>query len=65
MKNKLPKGWSENKIKAVLDHYEAQSDEEALAEDEAVLAVEETLMQVPLELVADVRAFIAKQQASQ
>lgn len=65
MKNKLPKGWTEDKIKGVIDHYESQSEDEAISEDEAVLAIEETLMQVPLELVADVRAFIAKQQVNQ
>ena len=61
--NKLPEGWTQDKIKGVIEHYESQSEEEAIAEDETVLAVEETLMQVPLELVADVRAFIAKEQA--
>ena len=63
MKNKLPAGWSEDKIKRVIDHYETQSEDEAVAEDEAALAVEETLIQVPLELVADVRALIAREQA--
>jgi hypothetical protein len=64
MKNKLPAGWTESKIKGVIDYYESQTEEEAIAEDEAVLAIEETLMQVPLELVADIRALIAKQQAN-
>ncbi len=62
MKNKLPAGWNENKIKRVIDHYESQSEDEAIAEDEVALAIEETVMQVPIELVADVRALIAKQQ---
>ena len=63
MQGKLPTGWTEDKVKRVIDHYEAQSEDEAVAEDEAALANSETLMQVPLELVADVRAFIAEQQA--
>ena len=63
MKNKFPAGWSEDKIQKVVAHYEAQSEDEAVLEDETALAVEETLMQVPVELVADVRALIAKQQA--
>lgn len=63
MKNKLPPGWTEDKIKDVIDHYESQSDEQATAEDEIALANEETLVQVPLELVADVRALIAREQA--
>ena len=62
MKNKFPTGWSEGKVQQIVDHYEAQSEDEAALEDETALAVEETLMQVPVELVADVRAMIAKQQ---
>lgn len=56
--------WTEERIKDVIKHYESQNEDEAIREDEAVLAIEETLVQVPLELVADVRAFIARQQAS-
>ena len=64
MKQKLPKGWTEDRIKRVIDYYETQTDDEAIAEDEATFAVEEALMQVPLDLVASVRALIAKQQAN-
>lgn len=49
-------------MKRLVDHYETQTDDEATSEDEAAFLVEEALMQVPLELVADVRALIAKQQ---
>ena len=63
MKNKLPAGWTEDKIKGIIDHYESQTEDEAIAEDEAALVVEETLMQVPTKLVADVRALIAREQA--
>ena len=59
--NKLPAGWDRDKIKRVIDHYETQSEDDAVVEDEAALSVEETLMQVPVELLADVRALIAKQ----
>jgi len=34
--NKYPPGWDEERVRRVLDHYESQTDEEALAEDEAV-----------------------------
>lgn len=64
MKQKLPEGWSEERIKQAIDHYESQSDDEAIAEDEAALEVEEALVQVPLDLVADVRALIAERKAS-
>ena len=63
MKDKLPAGWNEDKIKRVIDYYETQSEDDATAEDEAALSVEETLMQVPVELLGDVRALIAKEQA--
>ena len=65
MKNELPAGWDEDKIEQVIDHYETQSEDEAVAEDETILAPKETLMQVPIELVGAVRALIAKEQAKQ
>ena len=58
--NKFPKNWDEARVRRVIDHYEAQSEDEAVAEDEAALALVETTMQVPVELVGDVRALIAK-----
>lgn len=65
MPNELPEGWDEASIKAVIEHYESQSDEEAIAEAETAFASAETTMQVPLELVPQVRALIAKWQAEQ
>jgi len=35
-RNRFPKGWDESRVREVLDHYESQTEEEALAEDEAV-----------------------------
>ena len=63
MKQKLPTGWTEERIEDVIDHYESQTDDEAIAEDEAALEFEEALVQVPLDLVADVRALIAERKA--
>jgi hypothetical protein len=31
----IPEGWDEQRVRAVLEHYEAQTEEEAVAEDEA------------------------------
>ena len=59
--SKYPAGWDEERVRRVLEHYETQSDEEAVAEDEA--AYEETThtaMEVPVELVPVVRELIAK-----
>jgi hypothetical protein len=34
--NKYPPGWDEARVHRVLAHYEGQTEEEAVAEDEAV-----------------------------
>jgi hypothetical protein len=60
-KNEYPPGWDEERVRKVLEHYDNQSDEEAVAEDEA--AFEETThttMEVPVDLVPTVRELIAK-----
>ena len=56
-----PRGWNEARVRRVLDYYDAQSDEEAAAEIEAV--GESTTMEVPVALVPSVRQLIAKRQA--
>ena len=44
----------------MLAHYDAQSLDEELAEDEAGVASSETVMNVPHDLVSQVRELIAK-----
>lgn len=34
-RSNFPEGWNEERVRRVLEHYEKQSDEEAVAEDEA------------------------------
>jgi hypothetical protein len=34
-RNRFPKGWNEDRVQGVLEHYESQTEEEAVAEDEA------------------------------
>lgn len=58
--NRSPPGWDEDRVRRMLDHYENQSDEEAVAEDEAAFEASQTVMVVPKELVAAVRELIAK-----
>ncbi len=58
--NDFPEGWDESKVDRVLAHYDAQTDDEAVAENEAGLAPSETVMSIPRELVAKVRKRIAK-----
>ena len=58
---KYPPGWDEERVHRVLEHYETQSDEEAVAEDEAAYeTTTHTAMEVPVELVPTVRELIAK-----
>ncbi len=60
-KAKFPPGWNEARVRMVLAHYEEQTDEEAVAEDEAAFeGAKETVMEVPKELVPTVRDLIAK-----
>jgi hypothetical protein len=60
-KNEFPPGWDEERVREVLEHYENQSEEQAVAEDEAAEEdASHTSMQVPNELVPKVRELIAK-----
>ena len=59
--SRFPKGWDEERVKRVLDHYENQTEDEAIAEDEAVWEdVSQTFVKVPNELVPGVRELLAK-----
>ena len=60
----FPKGWDEDRVRRVLEHYENQSDEEALAEDEAAYeSTTHTAMEIPVDLVPEVRELLAKRRA--
>jgi hypothetical protein len=60
-RTKFPDGWDESRVKRVLEHYESQSEEQAVAEDEAASEQrDQTLMGVPNDLVPTVRELIAK-----
>jgi hypothetical protein len=61
--SKFPAGWGEEKVRRVLTHYEEQTEDQALAEDEAGIESSETVMNVPHDLVAKVRELIAKHQS--
>jgi len=59
-----PDGWDADRVRRVIEHYEAQSDEEAVAEDEAAYeATTHTMMEVPVDLVPLVRELIAKRRS--
>ena len=59
-RNRFPTGWDEERVRSVLAHYEEQTEEEAVAEDEA--AFEDgthTVMEIPADLVPAVRKLLA------
>ncbi len=60
-KSEFPPGWDEARVRNVIVHYEQQSEEEAVAEDEAAYeSATETFVEVPNELLPAVRELIAK-----
>jgi len=64
--SKFPPGWDEQRVRGVLEHYEQQTDEQAVAEDEAAFEDStQTVMEVPTDLVPTIRELIAKHKRSQ
>jgi len=60
----FPPGWNEERVRRVLAHYEAQTEDEALAEDESPFEDRgESVMEVPHDLVPIIRELIAKREA--
>ncbi len=65
-KTMFPPGWDEEWVRKVLAHYKEQTEEEAVAEDEAAFeGSKETVMEVPKDLVPTVRDLIAKRRRVQ
>jgi len=59
--NNFPPGWDEQRVRKIIEHYERQSEDEAVAEDEAPYEdASYTLMEIPKELIPKVREMIAK-----
>ena len=60
--NRYPAGWNEARVRRVLEHYERQTEEEAVAEDEAAFASRnQTVMVVPKRLVPEITRLLEKQ----
>ena len=58
----LPRGWTEKKIRAAIDYYDHQSDDEQAAEIEAAyVAVGETRIAIPTALVPKIQTLISRQ----
>jgi hypothetical protein len=59
--NRYPKGWNLRKVREVIEYYDHQSDEEAIAEAEAAYRKRTSAwVQVPLRLLPQVRRILAK-----
>ena len=62
--SEFPPGWDEKRVRAVLAYYEGQSEEQAVAEDEAANELEgQSMVEVPSELVPKVRSLIAQHES--
>ncbi len=62
---RYPRGWDADPVNKGLVHYESQSEEKAVAEDEAAFeASGQTVMKIPTERVPAVREVIAKHRAA-
>jgi len=59
--NRFPPGWDEERVKKVLMHYEEQTEEEAVAEDEAAFEDQaQAVIEVPKALLPAIRELLAK-----
>lgn len=59
--NKYPAGWDERKVRKVLKHYDTQTEEAAIAEDEAAFKLkDQTVMVVPKKLVPEITRLIER-----
>lgn len=62
--SKFPPCWDEDRVRRVLEHYDAQPDDEAVAEDEAAYeSTTHTTMEIPVGVVPKVRELLAKRGA--
>ena len=60
---RFPKGWDEDRVNRVIAHYESQSEEEAMAEDEAAWEdASQTFIEIPNDLIPAVRKLLAKRE---
>jgi hypothetical protein len=64
-KQQFPAGWDEERVRQVLEHYENQTEDEAVAEDDAAFEAEgQTVMIVPTELVPEIRKLISRRRGA-
>jgi len=60
-RNQFPFGWNEARVRRVLEHYERQTEDDAVAEDEASFrSRSQTVMVVPKRLVPAITRLIER-----
>ena len=63
-RSRFPAGWNEARVRKVLEHYEGQTEDEAIAEDEAAFQSRgQTVMIVPNRLVPDITRLIERRRS--
>ena len=56
----MPKGWTEDELRAIAEYYDNQTEDEALAEDEAAYAdPNSSVIVVPTELLPEINRLLA------
>jgi hypothetical protein len=64
-RSRTPPGWDESRIREVIEHDDAQDEDERAAEIEAAWEAEGmTLMSVPTELVPEIQSLLARKQSA-
>ena len=62
-RNRFPAGWNQDRVRLLLRHYEEQTEDEAVAEDEAAfLKRDQTVMVVPRRLVPAITRLIKREE---
>ena len=60
-RNRFPSGWNEARVRTVLEHYDRQTEDEAVAEDEAAFRRrDQAVMVVPKPLVPAITRLIER-----
>jgi hypothetical protein len=63
--SKFPRGWDAKRVQDLIDHYDAQTEDEEAAEIEEGLEAEDvTWIAVPKALVGKIQALIAREQSA-
>lgn len=64
-KQRLPKGWTEERIRELAAHHDhLTEDEQAQEIEDAIAAKDQTLMVVPTKLVPEIQALIARKRGA-